>query len=191
MTKLVAAMRAVVNIRRHKRPPQRRAGSMLSLRPSSMAALYEMIRRVLLAAIGLTICSVIAIEGVSMYRQGHTEQALSEYRMTVYDLANTLRAMRTKAVAQRQPFELRIDPARRTFSVSSLSRGSSDYAALDRTIWLPEGLEISEAPLWITAQSNGALTPGSIVITAPVFHRLFRLVISHRGVVELYEETLS
>ncbi len=191
MTKLVAAMRAVVNIKRHKPNPARRAGSMLSLRPSSLAVWYEIIRRVLLAAIGLTVCSVIAIESVSMYRQGHTEQALSEYRMVIYDFANTVRAMRTKAIAQGQPYELRIDPARRTLSVSSLSRGSSDYAALDRTIWLPEGLEISEAPLWITAHSNGALTPGSIVITAPVFRRLFRLMISHRGVVELYEETLS
>ena len=191
MTGRVAAMRTWAHARHPKHRAHQRARAVLSLRPSAVASLLEMTRRVLLLIIVAGICAVLFNETLSLYRQRDARATLSEYRGTVYDLANIVRAMRTKAISQRHPFELRIDKTQRSLTLSSLSRGSLDYSALERSMWLPEGLEIVEAPLWITAQSNGSLTPAEIVITASALQRLFRLTTTLSGTVELHEEPTS
>ena len=191
MTNLAAAMRMIACARQPKHPAQQRAHTLLSMRPSSLASLFEGIRRGLLLVVVLAVAGVLVEECLSFYRQRTAETALSEYRTALYDLASTVRAIRTRARNQRQPFELHVDQARRSITISSLSRGSMDYMALERTIWLPKGLEISEAPLWITAQSSGGLTPASLVFVAPAFQRLFRLITTIHGTVELHEVPTS
>lgn len=190
MTYWIAAMRAVAH-NKNKQGPMRRARPMLLLKPSFFASVSDVIRRLLLAVIMFAACGILLTESLSLYRQGTVDSALSEYRISLHDLAGTIRAMRTKAIAEKHPFELRIDQARGAFTVASLSRSTSNYAALERVLWLPEGLEIVETPLWITAQSNGAMTAASIVVGAAGFHRFFRLTVSTQGIVELHEESAS
>lgn len=191
MTSKVAAMRTRVHISQVKHRAPVRVRAMPSLRPSALASLLETVRRLLLLAVVAGVCTVLFNETLSLYRQRDVGIALSEYRGSVNDLANTLRAMRAKAVSQRQPMELRIDKAHAALTLSSFSSGSLGYRALESTLWLPEGLEISKAPLSIAAQPNGSLTPAEIVITVPALQRLFRLTTTLSGAVGLHEEPTS
>ena len=184
-------MRIQIHIRQPKHRAVERVRALLFARPTALASLLETARRVLLLAVVAGVCSVLFTETVTLYRHRDVAVVASEYRETVHDLANAIRAMRTKAMSQGQPFELRVDQAHRSLTISSLSRGSSDYSKVDRTLWLPEGLEIAEAPLWITALSNGNLTPAKIVITASALQRLFRITTTLSGTVEFHEEPTS
>ena len=190
MTYWIAAMRAAVH-KQHDRQPHRQLPSMLQLGPSRFAHFYEALRRLVLACILFGIGVILLQEGASLYRQASVESDLSEYRVGLRDVANTIRAMRAKAVSEKHPFELRIDQKQGSFTVASLSGKTAAYVSVERVVWLPEGLEISEAPLWITAESSGLVTPASIVVEAPAFRRLFRLTTHLGGVVEFHEEPTS
>lgn len=190
MTYWIAAMRAAAH-KQHNHQPQRRAPPTLSLKPSSLAHFWDALRRLVLACILFGIVAILLQEGLSLYRQAAVDSDLTEYRIGLRDVANTIRAMRAKAVSENHPFELRIDQKQRSFTVASLSSSSPDYVSVERVVWLPEGLEISEAPLWITAESSGLVTPASIVIAAPAFRRLFRLKTHLGGIVEFHEEPTS
>jgi hypothetical protein len=57
-------------------------------------------------------------------------------------------------------------------------------------VWLPTGLEITEAPEALVALPSGELSTGSIIVSAPAYHRIFRLDADPRGVVRLHEEPI-
>ena len=137
------------------------------------------------------VCAVLIWLNILWYRQMQIEADLSRYRMAANDIAETMRTMHARAVTQRHGLELRIDAGHGVFYLSSTPRGRHAYAQLERTIWLPAGLQISEAPSMFLAQPNGTFTPASIMLVAPSYRRLFRLTTNAHGVVELHEEPTS
>ena len=144
-----------------------------------------------LVAMTAAFAATLALSVLSGYQQVRTETELERYRFVMADLANAVRAMRAKAMAQRRLHELRIDADEGVVYISASPGSQQIYAAMEQAIWLPEGLEVSEAPTGLTAQSNGMLTPASLVIAAPAYRRLFRLTTRLNGMVELYEEPTS
>ena len=115
----------------------------------------------------------------------------ASYRTTVQELSDTMRAMRSRAVTQGQGFQLRIDASRGALYVASLRGGAHPYDRIERTIWLPEGLRISEAPGAVTVSPTGRMSPATLVIAAPAYQRSFRLTTDAQGLVYLHEEPVS
>ena len=106
-----------------------------------------------------------------------------QYRSAMTDVAGTLRTMRLVAMHAQRTYAVRVDPALRRIQVVWLRPGAGEQVV--RTIWLPDGLAIREAPaqLLITPTAVEAV---SILIDAPAYERAFRL---HTGdVVDLHEE---
>ncbi len=122
--------------------------------------------------------------------RAYTTTQWADYRMTMQEVAGLLRTMPSHAWAQQQPVSLLIDQAQHAFRIAIKHPAPQDYDVVERTIWLPEGLRISEAPDVITALPAGALSTGDILIIAPAYSRLFRLTTTARGVVQLDEESI-
>jgi hypothetical protein len=125
---------------------------------------------------------------LSISRAIQGEAELLRYRSTMRDLSITLRAMRAQALAKQRTVQLRVDASRGLFQVTSIQAGLRPYATLEHTIWLPEGLQISDAPPVLLALPTGTLSSASIVVTAPSYNRLFRLTTDAAGVIRLDEE---
>ena len=125
----------------------------------------------------------------SAHRWALAQMELTRYRTTVQDLTSTVRAIRALAAAQRTTIELRIDAARGIFQLASVHGTSTRYETVSRTIWLPGGLMISDAPAAVTALPTGRLSTSAIVIAAPAYNRLFRLTTHETGLVQLDEES--
>ena len=106
------------------------------------------------------------------------------------ELAGMLRAMPSHASAHRQPVCLQIDSAQGTFRVGVRQAVPSSYVLVERTVWLPKGLRISEAPAVITALPTGGLSPADLVVMAPAYGRLFRLTTTAGGTVQVREESI-
>ena len=147
--------------------------------------------RVAIALWAVMVCAVFIWLNALWYRQMQMDADLSRYRMAPTDLAGKMRTKRASAVAQQRGLELRVDAGHGVLYLSSAPHGRHAYAQLEQTIWLPAGLQISEAPLAFSAQPNGAFTPASMMLVAPSYRRLFRLTTSINGMVELYEEPTS
>ena len=120
----------------------------------------------------------------------YTTTQWADYRITMQEVAGLLRAMPSHAWAHQHPVSLHIDQTRHAFRFAVKHSAPQDYDVIERTIWLPEGLRISEAPAAITALPTGALSTGDIVIIAPAYSRLFRVTTTARGVVQLDEESI-
>jgi hypothetical protein len=126
--------------------------------------------------------------GLSILPQLQGQMALLDYRSTMQDLTGMVQAMPSRALAQRRVMQLRVDASQGAFHLATTQGKSTFYDTIERTLWLPKGLEISEAPALLTALPTGRLSAGSIVIIAPVYNRLFRLTTTERGLVRLDEE---
>ncbi|GEM_PF-6188913 len=106
-----------------------------------------------------------------------------QYRSAMADVAGTLRTMRLVAMHSQRTYAVRLDPVLRRVQVVWLRPGAGEQVV--RTIWLPEGLTIREAPAQVLITPT-AVEPASIVIDAPRYERAFRL---HTGeAVDLHEE---
>lgn len=111
------------------------------------------------------------------------------YRAVMQDIASTVRLMHARAVNSRQRFTLRIDTAaERLQLVVAGERSPSGGESVERTIWLPRGLDITQAPEQLTVHPTGEMLPAVIVVEAPAFQRTFRLLTSPSGAVQLHEE---
>ena len=133
--------------------------------------------------------ALIGVSGVWAYRTGQREAELSRYRSAMQELSSTIRAMRPQAAAKRRPIQLSLDASHGTFQLVSIRRASRrSYETVERTLWLPEGLQITDGPPTLTALPNGRLSPATIVVLAPAYQRLFRLTIRASGAVQLDEE---
>jgi hypothetical protein len=123
--------------------------------------------------------------GSSVQRQLWEAAQLATYRSSMRELCEVIRTMRWQTTSGRRTLELHSAPERRSFQLVAVDgRGRS----VQRTIWLPEGLEILESTQRVVARPGGRLTPGAIVVSIPSHHRLFRLTITGRGFVECHEE---
>ena len=108
------------------------------------------------------------------------------------ELTDTIRAMRFRSLAKRRAVQLRID---RTSGgaqvVTIIEQPGAQLETVDRTFWLPKGLEISEAPEMVTSSPRGGFSASAIVVTAPAYQRVFRVTTDERGQVRLDEEPTS
>ena len=140
-----------------------------------------------LTAAGLLL---LTMTGVGLPLSRFTRQAaeLQRYRAAMQDLANTIRTMQARARGKHRPVVLRIDAARGVFQITTLQRGSRAYETVEQTLWLPDGLAISEAPAALTVLPAGHLTAASILVEARTHNRLFRVTTTTHGAVRLHEE---
>ena len=141
------------------------------------------LRRVIVVAVLLGIC------GLGIYRTAQREAELTRYRSTMQELSSTLRAMRAQAIARRRTIQLSLDPAHGAFQLMSVRPGRHrSYDTVERTLWLPAGLQILEGPPFLTALPSGRLSAATIVVAAPAYQRVFRLTTRESGGVQLDEE---
>ena len=108
-------------------------------------------------------------------------------RAVIQELTNTIRAMRWRAPAARCTIELRIDAQQGRFQLFLLDR-AAHIEMLQETIWLPKELEVIEAPAVIRASPTGEGSSASIIIEAPSYNRLFRVITQPTGTVRVDEE---
>ena len=119
----------------------------------------------------------------------HERLELVRYRSTMQELSESVRTMQWKAVARQCTFELRPDAQHRSFQLVALSSPSS-METVERTVWLPKGLEIAEATSRLRAWPTGQLAPASILIAAVSYGRLFQLTTNETGRVQWREEPI-
>ena len=127
--------------------------------------------------------------GASTYGWLQQEAEFLQCRSTMQELSLIVRTLPAKASAKRRPMQLRLDAQRGTVQVASLYGGAQPYDAIERTLWLPRGLEILEVPETLTITPSAGLVPASFLLSAPSHNTLFRLTVSHR-LVRLDEEPL-
>ena len=141
--------------------------------------------RLMATAIGLLlVCGV----GLSTSRGSGGVRELLQYRSTMQELMETLRTMRVRASATRQWVQLHVDAARGVFQLTTLREESNPFEVVERTIWLPPGLQVSSAPATVQAPPTGGVSPTVILVEAPTYQRLFRLTMDAAGAVSLHED---
>ena len=130
--------------------------------------------------------------GASAHRWMWHQAELVRYRSAMHELTDTIRVMRVRSLTRRQTTQLRIDPSRGGVQVVAIQGTSGRRVeVVERMLWLPKGLEISDAPAVITSQPSGALSAASIIVTAPLYQRAFRVTIDNASQVRLDEEPTS
>lgn len=143
-------------------------------------------RALLLAA--MAFCALLIVLPLRYAVQ--EEAQLSRYRALMESLTGTVRAMRSRAMAEQRIIELRIDATQGAVQLAAVEAEARPYEALEQIMWMPEGLRISDSPPLVTAFPTGELSEAMIVVTAPSYRRRFRLMTSPSGVVRLFEETM-
>lgn len=138
---------------------------------------------ILVASIGL-----VSLVGAGAHRWMWSHAELWGYRLTMQDVASTVRQMRYRALNAKRTFALRIDAATRRLQFVTVDAPPIEQESVVRTIWLPPGLDIMQAPKQLTASPSGAMPLTSIIIEAPAFQREFQLQTSPSGAVRLHEE---
>ncbi|MDP3704133.1 MAG: hypothetical protein Q8R78_07070 [Candidatus Omnitrophota bacterium] len=138
---------------------------------------------ILVASIGL-----VSLIGARAHRWMWSQAELWHYRMTMQEVAGVVRQMRLRAVNARRTLTMRIDAQARQLQLMAADDAPLMQESVERTIWLPPGLEILQAPDQVTASPTGAMSPISIIIEAPAFQREFQLHTSPLGAVRLHEE---
>ncbi len=173
------------SVRRSEHPPLVRSAAMgRRPQPSRLSALAELLRQV---AAALLILAVAGVVGGSVHRQLWEAAQLNDYRSTIREVCDAVRLMRWRSASGHRMLELYIDAPRRSFQVVTFEGQSQ---VVERTIWLPAGLEILEAPERLATDRAGRLPEASIVLSAPSQNRLFRVTTTGRGFVQCHEESI-
>ena len=153
--------------------------------PVDHTTLGGRIARGMVAMITLLCLGLVGVGGVRWF---HREAQLQQFRTTLQNLAYTVQTLQPRAVARHRPMILRIDATRGVFQLTLLQGGQRSYETVEQTLWLPKGLEITEAPASLTVLPAGHLAATTIVVVAPAYNRLFRVTTTARGLVRLDEE---
>ena len=132
--------------------------------------------------------AVVSLMGGAAHRWMWEQAQLWSYRCTVQEIATTMRQMRFRAVHAKRAFSMRIDAAAKRLQLIALETNPVVQESLERTIWLPDGLEITQAPGRLFVSPTGELPTASILLEAPAFQRLFRVTTTPTGVIQLDEE---
>ena len=151
------------------------------------AASLRGLRRLALA--GLAVLTFGAW-GIVVCHCAQESAALLRDRCAVQQITELVRVMRAQAMATRRTIQVHIDAERGAFRLSSLQASSNPYEIFEHTVWLPAGLEVSEAPAILTALPSGEVTAGSIILTAPSHNTRFHLTLYERGAVQVNEESI-
>ena len=141
---------------------------------------------ILVASLGLA-----SLVGAGAHRWMWSHAELWGYRLTMQDVASTVRQMRYRALNAKRTFALRIDAATRRLQFVTVDAPPIEQESVVRTIWLPPGLDILQAPKQLTASPSGAMPLTSIIIEAPAFQREFQLQTQPSGLVRLHEEPIT
>lgn len=129
---------------------------------------------------------VVGVVGSSFQRRLLAQAELLRYRAAMGELAMTVRSMQVQASTQHRTFELRVDATQKRLQMVEIRQTPGGVVETVRqTVWLPAGLEVSEAPAVLTLQVGER---ASLVIAAPAYNRLFHLMASRSGGVQLHEE---
>ena len=156
--------------------------------PNSRRRAFSLVEIMVLAGSIMLVTQI----GVSAHRWMWHQAELVRYRSAMQDVTDTIRAMRVRSLTKRQITQLRIDASRGGLQVVAIQgRWGGHIETVERTLWLPHGLEISDAPAVVTSQPSGALSDASIIVMAPLYQRAFRVTIDHAGQVRLDEEPTS
>lgn len=135
----------------------------------------------------LLITSVGALAHRWMWRQAE----LVRYRCATQELARIVSVLQQGTAPRHRTYELRVDAPRGRFQLVAVHQTpSGEIATVERTLWLPEGLQISEAPTVMSPLPTGKLPEASVTLTAPSFQRVFRVTSSHNGRVRCDEEPI-
>lgn len=138
---------------------------------------------ILVASIGL-----VSLIGAKAHRWMWAQAELWSYRMAMQEVAGTVRQMRYRAIHARRTLALRIHPATRRLVLVAVEPSATGGESVERTLWLPRGLEIAQAPTELSVPPTGLLPSETILVEVPAFQRTFRLLTSPDGVVQLHEE---
>ena len=129
---------------------------------------------------------VVSLLGSSLHRWLWAQAELMCYRAAMQDVTNTVRSIQFQASDRHRRLELRVDASRRRLQVVEIHQTpGGSIEAVRQTVWLPEGLEVSDAPTVLSLSSDGH---ASLVVLAPAYNRMFQLTTSRSGGVQLREE---
>lgn len=137
------------------------------------------------------VASLVLVTGVSAKAHRWMLQAaeLHRYRSAMQDITSAVRAMPSKARAQGRTMRLQIETAQRAFRFASLETGPRPYQRIEHTVWLPEGLVVSDVPdRTLSADPKGKCSAFSFAVSAPAHRRTFRVSVDAAGIVQLDEE---
>lgn len=112
---------------------------------------------------------------------------LLRYRATLQELSDAIHTMHWRALSQRWIVELRVNESRSGFQVVAIE-GTPRMEIIERTMWLPEGLQLLDAPDRFTVDSTGRLPRLSLVLRAASHNLLFRVTVTQEGFVQVREE---
>ena len=137
----------------------------------------------------MSVLALVSLLSTSVYQQAEEQGQLVCYRSVLHTLSDAIRTLAWRTPTRHQRVELRIDRRQRSFTMVVVAVNPHSVDTVEETIWLPEGLEILDAPGAITASADGELPPTTIIVAAPVQNRLFRMVTTISGGVQLHEES--
>ena len=127
------------------------------------------------------------LSSIAMSRAKPTME-LFRYRFVMQQVAGELEAMKFRSRNEGRMFIMRIDDAGGMLQVVAVDTGPTQGSRIQRTIWLPEGLDITKAPEQLVAPSTGQMPEASIEVEAEAFQRIFRLTTHPTGLIELRED---
>lgn len=134
--------------------------------------------------------SLVLVTGVSatVHRRLLDTVELQRYRSAMRDVVRAVGAMPSKARVQGRAMRLQIETEQRAFRFASLEEGPKPYQRIEQTIWLPDGLVVSDVPdRSLAADARGQCSAYSFVVVAPAHHRMFRVTVDDAGIVQLDE----
>ena len=127
--------------------------------------------------------------GASTYQWLQHEAEFVRCRSTMQELSQVVRSLPARAASARRPVQLQVDANRGFVRVTTAYEGQPTYGAVQRTLWLPKGLEVVEAPATLTVTPAQPMASASFLLAAPSHNTLFRLR-TQDGIVRLDEEPL-
>lgn len=149
--------------------------------------MLEMRRAFSLIEIVVVIGVIGLLGSVALPRMRPTME-LMRHRSAMQQVASELRMMRFRAMNEQRTFALHIDSDARRLQLVVIELEPTPREWVERTIWLPEGLDILEAPERLIVFPSGAMAPASMLAEAHGFSRIFRLTVTANGIVRLNEE---
>lgn len=122
-------------------------------------------------------------------REGSWYQApLLHGRSVIQEVAETIRSMHWRVATSGQPMELRIEAHRGCLQVVTFEGRRRVVEVIERTLWLPETLNILDAPAVLRIAPGQPHERTTLLLSAPTYSRLFRMIIWPDGRVTIREE---
>lgn len=147
--------------------------------------------RAVSAAMMVVLAGPVGASTYQWLQEGLQEETeLTHCRSTMQELSFMVRHLPARAAIARRPVQLLLDADRGMVQVAAVYEGRPQpYDAVLRTMWLPKGLQVLEAPEQITVAPNEMLASTLFLLAAPSHNTVFRLTLRD-GIVRLDEQPL-